>query len=460
MILIRKNRITFNLIIINITLYSKIMIMIRIYIAIIIYLSFSKACKINDISSINLIKNIRLGWNFGNALDVECTNWTDFKKDQIASERCWGNIKTTENIFNTLINNGFNLFRIPITWTSHIGSSPNYIIDQEWLVQVREIVNYSYHRGAYVIINSYDNWINIYKSNLEKAKSITKELWKQIAEEFKDYDEHLLFEVMNKPGKMDLSNKYSDGDYESWNFINEINKIFINTVRNANGNNPKRHLLITPYTASFHEESINHLYIPINDNKIIVSINAYVPYNFTYNNSLIFTNTSDIDWLMNTIKEKLLSNNIATIITEFGAVPRKNNDNERIKWAKYFITKASKNGIPCSVWDNGLFDKGNNSFGLIDRNSYTIKYPDYMNILLESSYLHNDNFKTIEYKNNTIKNNIKETKEEKNKDTNNSIVYKRKQNDTNIIIKKYDPNDYNEQKSGKLKPSLSFYSVY
>ncbi|ORX42983.1 endoglucanase precursor [Piromyces finnis] len=373
---------------------------------------------LRDISSTELVKDIKLGWNLGNTLDAECTNWLDYKYDQVASETCWGNVKTTENLFISLINKGFNLFRIPVTWKGHYGAAPGYKIDKDWLKRVHEIVDYPYQNGAYVIINTYfEDWINTYPTKLKKSKEISKKLWEQIAEEFKEYDEHLIFESMNSPRKINSHEEYGIGDDESWKFINEINKIFINTIRNGRGNNPKRHLLIQPYAGILHEETIDKLNIPDNDKKIMVSLHAFIPNDFTSGSKKSFTGTSDIDWTMKVIDNKLLSKSVATIISEFGATHH-NDEDERLKWADYFISKATEKGIPCSLWDNGKFERGNDSFGIIDRSSFEIKYPDYVDVLLEGSYNSKDST------NEKVNDNVKKDENNNNNDFINGSILK------------------------------------
>ncbi len=339
--------------------------------------SVSSAYAMRDISSSELVKELRLGWNLGNSLDALCTDWLDYNNDQTASETCWGNVKTTQDLFTTLMNEGINTFRIPITWTGHIGNTPNYTIDKNWLKRVHEVVNYSYQNDAYVIINSYnESWINAYNDNKEYAKEVKTNLWKPSAEEFKDYDEHLIFECMNSPRKVGSNAKYSFGDDESWKFINEVNKAFIDTVRKAKGNNPKRHLLISPYGSLIGQDTMKKLEIPTYDKKIMVSLHGNI-------NS--FSKTTDIEWTMNNINQQFLTKNIPVIITELRTANRADNS-ESISLAKYYIKKATDAGIPCMLWDNGKLEYGNEYYGLINRITYEIIYPDYLNAVLEASY--------------------------------------------------------------------------
>jgi len=55
-------------------------------------------------SSIEFTKNLKMGWSLGNTLDANCSDWLDYSEDQTASETCWGNVKTTEALFTSLMN--------------------------------------------------------------------------------------------------------------------------------------------------------------------------------------------------------------------------------------------------------------------------------------------------------------------------------------------------------------------
>jgi len=345
------------------------------------------AYAIRDITSLELVKELRIGWNLGDSLDALCTDWLDYNNDQTASETCWGNVKASQDLFTALMNKGINVFRVPITWTGHIGNGPNYTIDKEWLERVHEVVNYSYQNGAYVIINTHhENWVNTYHDKIEHAKEITVKLWEQIAEEFKDYDEHLIFECMNSPRKIDSNTEYDLGDDESWEFINEINKVFIETVRQAKGNNSKRHLLISPYRSLNDQGTVRKLEFPSHDKKIMVSLHGNIPYDdFNNGHTDIFSKITDIEWTLNTINQQFIAKNIPVIMTEFYAANRADNS-ERILLADYYIKKATDISIPCVLWDNGKLEYGNENYGLINRTTYEIKYPDYLNTLIEASY--------------------------------------------------------------------------
>ncbi len=64
--------------------------------------------------------------------------------------------------------------------------------------------------------------------------------------------------------------------------MNRFNAAFIRTIRSSGGNNPFRHLMIPPYAATSATNAWDNFVIP-NDNRIIISIHAYTPYDFALN---------------------------------------------------------------------------------------------------------------------------------------------------------------------------------
>jgi len=338
-------------------------------------------------SSMELTKNMKIGWSLGNTLDANCADTLDYTKDQTASETCWGNVKTTEGLFTALMKDGFDTFRIPTTWDGHFGEGPDYKIDSAWMKRVHEVVDYAYKNGAYVILNiHHEKWNYAFANNLEKAKTILVAIWKQIAAEFADYDEHLIFEGLNEPRKVGDPVEWTGGDSEGWDFVNQMNELFVKTIRGCSGENAKRHLMIPTYAATTQDGAINAFKFPSGDSNLIVSLHAYTPYNFALNNGdgavTTFSNPGELDSLFNLIKTKFISQNIPVIIGEFGAMSREN-DAERAKWAEAYTKGAKAIGVPCVVWDNGIFEGEGERFGLIDRTSYEIKAPEVVNGLMK-----------------------------------------------------------------------------
>ena len=62
--------------------------------------------------AIELVKDMKVGWNLGNSLDSVG-----------ADETAWGNPKVTENLIKSVKDAGFNTIRIPVTYLNHTGNA-------------------------------------------------------------------------------------------------------------------------------------------------------------------------------------------------------------------------------------------------------------------------------------------------------------------------------------------------
>ena len=89
--------------------------------------------KIRDMASTEIVKDMGLGWNLGNTLDV-CNadrngdGGVDESSEKV-DETLWGNPKTKKALFESLKKDGVKSVRIPVTWRDHLGEAPDYKID-------------------------------------------------------------------------------------------------------------------------------------------------------------------------------------------------------------------------------------------------------------------------------------------------------------------------------------------
>lgn len=334
--------------------------------------------EMEKITANDVVSEMKIGWNLGNTMDS--INSSALKTMPAETwETAWGNPVTTQKLIDTVIGEGFNIIRIPVSWNDHILVSGNYEIEEGWLDRVQEIVDYAYDQGVYVILNTHhESWYETYYDKEEHSKEVLAAVWTQIAERFQDYDEHLIFEGLNEPRKIGTSVEWTGGDQEGWDVVNSLNATFVQTIRESGGNNPYRILMIPGYAANCWE-GIKHLEVP-EDDKIIVSVHAYEPYDFALNKQGRGTwnqDTSNIDNIMNSLDTLFISKGIPVVIGEFGAMYKEveGNEEERAQWAEYYVREAAKIGVPCIWWDNGAFEGDGELFGLIDRESYEWKYP-------------------------------------------------------------------------------------
>ncbi len=339
-----------------------------------------------DMDAMDIVKDMRIGWNIGNTLDSTRTDIARIEQP-FKFETAWGNPKVTQELIDAVLDAGFNVIRIPVSWTNHIAPAPDYTITQSWMERVKEVVDYAYNKGAYVIVNvHHEDWNYPYYDNLERASAEMEAVWAQIAEVFQDYDEHLIFEGQNEPRKIGTPLEWNGGDAEGWEVVNQTNKVFINTVRAAGGSNPYRMLMIPGYAANC-TVGIRHVEVPENDNRVIISVHAYEPYEFALKpdgRSAWNQDTTAIDNLMGDLQTLFIDKGIPVIIGEFGAMNREN-ESERSQWAAYYVGAAKKIGVPCIWWDNGLFQGDGERFGLFDRHTGTCVYPELLDALMQGT---------------------------------------------------------------------------
>ena len=300
-----------------------------------------------------LLSNITIGWNLGNTLD-SWNNGGPGPKTELDLETYWGNPETTKAMIDTVRKAGFNTVRIPVSWGDHIDASGN--ISKEWLDRVQEVVNYAYDGGMFVIINTHhdESWMKFDKSGSAKSIKMFKNVWKQISARFKNYNQRLIFEGLNEPRIVGTPNEWGGGTAEEREIINEYHKAFIETVRSSGGNNKTRLLLLTPHGAKEFWHSMSELYVPTDDKMVAVSIHPYVPGEAVWGESYKFDDNSKqtIDNTFNAINDLFLSKGISVVVTEYGTSDKKNTS-DRVKHAEYYLSTATKYGIPCCWWDTG-----------------------------------------------------------------------------------------------------------
>lgn len=338
--------------------------------------------EMRDIDIHELVSEMKTGWNLGNALD------------STGGETAWGNPKTTREMIDTVAAAGFNVIRIPTTWGDKSDDSGN--ISDEWIARVNEVVDYAFDNGMYVILNCHHetDWIKPSMSTVDSILPRYTTMWKQIAERFEPYGDHLLFEGLNEPRVVGGENEWSGGTEDGREALNVLNKAFVDTVRATGGNNGKRALLVPTFAAAVTLSAVKDLEVP-DDDRVIVSLHAYTPYSYTYHSNESYEVfvvdeyvEDEINKVFKIMDKYFTEKNIPVIVTEYGSVSKspagetKRNDDENIKWVKIFLERAKQSGIPCVIWDNGYYYSGNELFGILNRSSCTWYLPDYIKAIM------------------------------------------------------------------------------
>ena len=321
--------------------------------------------SIRDISSMDLVAEMGVGWNLGNSFDVRSKNKT-----------AWGNPLSTSSHIRDVKAMGFKTLRIPVTWNyDQLEKSP-YTIEQPYLARIQLIVNEALNNDMHVIINTHhDDWIIPTNSDAQEVKNRLSSLWTQVANYFKTYGDRLIFEVMNEPRLLDSPEEWSGGTQEGRDVINEFHKVAVDAIRGTGGNNSKRHLMIPTYAASTTPNAMRDLVVPNDDPNIIISVHSYFPWSFAGLESGTNSWGSDQEKMaldnemVRIIDRWIVEENRPVIMGEWGTTD-KNNLTARTEYATYYTKAATSLGMLPIIWDDG----GN--FGLYDRHAMNWKYPE------------------------------------------------------------------------------------
>lgn len=330
---------------------------------------------------IRFVRKMKVGWNLGNSLDV-CDRGINNGKPELY-EVYWGNPATTKIIIDKVKAEGFNTVRIPVTWYEHMDDRGR--IDEMWMNRVQEVVDYVIDNEMYAIINiHHDKWLVPNYKNQNNTKKMLISTWEQIAKRFENYDNHLIFEGMNEPRLVNTKYEWNGGNEEGRDVVNKLNDAFVKTIRKSSGKNKDRYLMIAPYCNFYEKEALEDFILP-KDNHIIVSIHAYVPYDFTMNkdgrNNFGEEDKEDIDKVLDELYNSFIMKDIPVIISEFGTAD-KNNLNDRIQWSEYYITTAKKKDIMCLWWDDGSNKESTGKYELLDRYNLKWIYPEIVDVLV------------------------------------------------------------------------------
>lgn len=356
----------------------------------------------NDITASELVANIRVGWSLGNTFDAHSLDWLGDNPTVSAMETGWQpNITTQENI-DTLSAAGFNAIRIPVTWIK--ATDEDYNIDPNWMARIKEVVDYAVANDMIIILNTHhcEYFFSMKDEDLESARAYFTRIWEQIAYAFNDYNEKLIFEGLNEPRTVGSAAEWRGGTPEEHNNVNLLHQNFVDTVRGSGGHNDKRILMIPTYAASASEVAQKALVIPQDtvDDKIIVSIHSYAPWEF----ALRTGHDRPVEWSAddpndtNPITEPIdlayelfVSREIPVILGEMGAINR-NNLESRVAWAEFYTSYAKSKGIPCFWWDPNisyvtkLQEWGwEETFGIFNRSENKFDHPEIVAALMKGT---------------------------------------------------------------------------
>lgn len=358
-----------------------------------------------DLSAAEITDAMGAGYNVGNQLEAS--------NNKVPNETVWGNPKITQETFHMIKEAGFKSVRIPVSYLSKIGEGPDYTVDEAWLNRVQEVVDYAIAEDLYVIINMHGDgyytvdggWLLVDDDDQEGINAKFGSLWTQIAETFKDYDEHLIFESMNEV----FDGGYDNGPTaEQYDRINTYNQTFVDAVRATGGNNEKRWVLVPGWNTNIEYTTGDYGFeIPSDEgctadgNRIMVSVHYYDPYDFCLNEKNLvktqwgkeaeFAHRGGVETAVDNdfakLYEAFTSKGYPVVIGELGCIDKSKTDplnaESRARWLSYVVSTARELGCVPVYWDNGW--NGDNGFGLFNRKDYSVTQPELIDAIMAAA---------------------------------------------------------------------------
>ena len=357
------------------------------------------------------------GWNLGNQLEASIGGMPD--------ETAWSNPVVTQELISAVADAGFTSIRVPVSYLDKINDADGYTVDSAWLDRVEEVVQYCYQEGLYVIINMHGDgyytvdhgWLLCADDNQDEICAKYEAVWKQIAERFSKYDEHLIFESMNE----EFNNTYSDPDPTAYANINKYNQIFVDTVRATGDKNTHRWLLVPGWNTDINYtvgdygfEMPTDANCTAGESRMMLSVHYYTPWDYCgteeltgylwgeYGGNLIkqyrFPKMARPNWgdeaymddLFQQLHDKFVVNHIPVVIGEYGAIDKSTAvadfggqiQSNRAYFDGYVAGKAASLGMIPVYWDNGF--NGVYGFGLFDRNTYEQTQPEIISTIIKA----------------------------------------------------------------------------
>jgi endoglucanase len=331
-----------------------------------------------DLTSLQLSKLMGAGWNLGNSLEA------------IGGETAWGNPAVNQAMFNAVKAAGFKTVRIPLSWKQYADASDN--ISATWMARVKQVVDEAHSAGLVTIINIHwdGGWMQpTYAQQAMVNARITK-FWTQIANNFKAYDDTLLFAGTNE---VMVTNVYSAPTVENQTVQNSFNQTFVNAVRATGGNNAARHLVVQGYNTNI-DWTVSYAVVPTDTvaSRLSMEVHYYDPYDFTLNTSSniwqwgagatdpnateTWANEAYADGQFQKMKTRFVDQGIPVILGEYAAISRTNitgAEAYRTKWDQYIAHSAFTHGAVPVYWDAGA--TANNGTGLFNRSTGAQAYP-------------------------------------------------------------------------------------
>jgi endoglucanase len=308
-----------------------------------------------------MVADMGIGTNIGNTLE-NTTEW----------ETGWGQPTISREFITGIASRGIKSVRVPVAWDTY---ATDGVIDPAKFARVEEVVDWILEADMYAIVNIHwdGGWLfneggadQFRLTDAVKAKFAS--YWTQIATGFTTHGHRLVLEGLNEEARYYIGGVESNGpDYAA---LNEINQLFVTTVRSQGGYNESRALLIAGFHTDIEKTCVDAFAVP-NDpagpDKLLLSLHYYTPYTFcgldtveTWGSPATTWGTQEEQATLNSLFDTLAAFStqraIPVVLGEFAVTPGVNyvrDPASRVLWMQQVTAAALERNIVPVLWDTG-----------------------------------------------------------------------------------------------------------
>ncbi len=358
----------------------------------------------DELTSLELSVLMGNGTNLGNTMEAVNVDRGNYTNDTSKYETQWGQPVTTQKILDGLKASGFDTVRIPVAWMTNattLATNGDYTISKAYLDRVEQIIEYALNADMYVIVNDHwdGGWYGMFGSENEKTRKLAKEayagMWTQIAEAYKHFpSDRLIFEGANEEigSRFDENSKLycsdSEDSYLSHNdryaLANEVNQLFVDTIRATGGNNANRFLLIPGFGTNI-DQTCDKLFVMPKDSakdKLLISVHYYEPGSYTTaENPSEWGIKSHYEDMENALKKmtKFTKQGYGVVIGEYGAYATSDGKlkKNQVEYLEHFLDVCDYYDLTSCLWDCS---------NIFIRRELKMMHPDLANLYSNRNY--------------------------------------------------------------------------
>ncbi len=320
-------------------------------------------------------RHMGLGWNLGNTLDAN-----NGRRQDLSSETCWGQAYATPELMVMMKKAGFGAVRVPVTWYNHMDGDGR--VDEAWMRRVHQVVDYVLDAGLYCIVNVHHDtgaarsaWLIADEDSLNACRARYEHLWEQIADEFRDYGQKLLFESYNE--MLDRHRSWCFASYNAperydaavaasaYRAINGYAQSFVDVVRRSGGKNATRNIIVNTYGGCSGSGSWNpHLKEPLTRMEIprgerdhlLIQVHTYINIERGFERARAEAND-----MLEALQTNFVDRGFPVVIGEWGTSNVDSGSDYRnrrdilLQYAAYFVEACKRRNMPTFYW-RGLSD--------------------------------------------------------------------------------------------------------